>query len=354
MGNATKDSSSINVLLVDDQALLRQSLAGLLENQAGLNVIGGASDGHEAIKQTALLRPDVVLLDIEMPNLDGLSATRLITQRFPHTKVIVLSAHDNEVYLRNALEAGAKAYLLKNTLFEELSKTVRLVCEGYCQSSRDSFEKTANEFNYEHTSVSVLHAPSEIKASSLNGKEQQELYTLEDILEVANLSSTLLDRFEPDELQDLMEYFLTFPKIASALQVDLSQRLTSTPKNPALLYLHGTLAHHVWSLPEIAFRSLRTGFQLGVENALPFEALLLFYQQAALINPVTAFQWLTEMTNLWGGSQHLPFLLQEGVRLFGERSDQVRSIILLRRIRILKKILTDELDKVPTLPQTKT
>lgn len=117
----------ISILLVDDQALLCEMLKTWLDVEKDINVVGVAHDGQEAIAKVEQLQPDMVLMDIDMPQMNGLQATKIISQRFPKVKVIFLSGHDDDIYLGKSLRAGAKGYLLKNTTAEELIKKIRSV-----------------------------------------------------------------------------------------------------------------------------------------------------------------------------------------------------------------------------------
>ncbi|MGL5832845.1 MAG: response regulator [Waterburya sp.] len=117
----------INILLVDDQALLCEVLRTWLDVEQDITVLGVAHDGQEAIAKVGELQPDIVLMDIDMPQMDGLQATKIISQQFPKVRVIFLSGHDDDVYLGKSLRAGAKGYLLKNTTAEELVKKIRSV-----------------------------------------------------------------------------------------------------------------------------------------------------------------------------------------------------------------------------------
>lgn len=117
----------INVLLVDDQTLLCEVLKTWLDVEEDLQVVGVAYNGQKAIEQVEKLQPDIVLMDIDMPQMDGLNATTIICQRFPKVKVIFLSGHDDDTYLGKSLRAGAKGYLLKNTTAEELVLKIRSV-----------------------------------------------------------------------------------------------------------------------------------------------------------------------------------------------------------------------------------
>lgn len=117
----------ITVLLVDDQTLLCEMLKTWLDVEKDINVLGVAHNGREAIAKVEELQPDIVLMDIDMPQMDGLQATKIISQRFPKVRVIFLSGHDDDVYLGKSLRSGAKGYLLKNTKAEELVKKIRSV-----------------------------------------------------------------------------------------------------------------------------------------------------------------------------------------------------------------------------------
>ena len=117
----------IKILLVDDQALLCEVLKTWLDVEKDIQVLGVAHDGQKAIEAVEELQPDIVLMDIDMPQMNGLKATEIISQRFPQVKVIFLSGHDDDVYLGKSLRAGAKGYLLKNTTAEELVQKIRSV-----------------------------------------------------------------------------------------------------------------------------------------------------------------------------------------------------------------------------------
>lgn len=121
----------IRLLVVDDQRLIRQGLNALLKLETSLQIIGEAADGHEAIQQVEVLKPDVVLMDVRMPNMDGVAATRDICQRFPETKVLVLTTFDDDEYVAQAVRYGASGYLLKDTPPEELVQAIHAVHKGY-------------------------------------------------------------------------------------------------------------------------------------------------------------------------------------------------------------------------------
>jgi len=131
----------INVLIVDDQKLTHRLVETYLETEPEIKIVGFANDGREAIDKIPLLQPDVILMDVEMPRMDGLSATKIITQEFPQTKVLILTVHDNEQHLSRALKNGAKGYLLKTTTAQELKNAISYANQGYFQLSVELTEK---------------------------------------------------------------------------------------------------------------------------------------------------------------------------------------------------------------------
>ena len=123
----------IRILLVDDQNIMRQGLQAIIEPKSNLEVVGMATDGNSAIKQVEILKPDIVLMDIEMPKMTGITATQEICQQFPKTKILVLSSHESQKYVTQALQAGAVGYLLKSTLAEDLEQAIWSVYRGHSQ-----------------------------------------------------------------------------------------------------------------------------------------------------------------------------------------------------------------------------
>lgn len=123
----------IRILLVDDQRTVRESLKACLKPVPDLEVVGSASNGKAAIALVGKLHPDIVLIDMEMPGLDGITATRIILQQFSGVRVIVLSMHDEDNYVAQAVRAGAMGYLIKNTPAQELEAAIRSVHQGYAQ-----------------------------------------------------------------------------------------------------------------------------------------------------------------------------------------------------------------------------
>lgn len=131
----------IRLLLVDDQSLICQGLQAVLDQESDLQVVGSAGNGEAAIAEVAALQPDIVLMDIRMPVMTGIEATRLIVEQFPNTKVLVLSTFDDDRDIAQAMRAGAKGYLLKDMPAPELIEAIRFVYRGYCQMAPGLMEK---------------------------------------------------------------------------------------------------------------------------------------------------------------------------------------------------------------------
>ena len=123
-------ASRIRILAVDDHPIVRQGIAGLVGIQPDMILVGEASNGREAIRQFRMHHPDVTLMDLQMPEMNGLDALIAIRTEFPDARVIVLTTYVGDTQILRALKAGAQAYLLKNTLHEELLQTIRAVHAG--------------------------------------------------------------------------------------------------------------------------------------------------------------------------------------------------------------------------------
>jgi two-component system, NarL family, response regulator NreC len=120
----------LRILLADDHKLMRSGLRLLLERQPDMTVVAEADDGREAVEKTASLKPDVAVLDIAMPNLNGIEACLQITQSNPAIAIVMLSMHSDESYVLRALKAGARAYLLKDSAESDLVRAIHAVAEG--------------------------------------------------------------------------------------------------------------------------------------------------------------------------------------------------------------------------------
>lgn len=120
----------IRILLADDHAVVRQGFRMILAAQPDMEIAGEAGNGREAVEQATALRPDIVVMDVAMPELNGIEATRRLAEALPHTRVLALSMHKDSVYVREILRAGARGYLLKDSPAEDLVAAVRAIASG--------------------------------------------------------------------------------------------------------------------------------------------------------------------------------------------------------------------------------
>lgn len=123
----SKDTEQLRILVADDHALMRRGIRGLLDDQPGWIVVGEAGTGREAIEQAKRLKPDVAVLDVTMPELDGIEATRQLREAAPDTKILILTMHESRQMVRRLLEAGASGYVLKSDFPRSLVNAVRSV-----------------------------------------------------------------------------------------------------------------------------------------------------------------------------------------------------------------------------------
>ncbi|MEL6785958.1 MAG: response regulator transcription factor [Cyanobacteria bacterium J06607_15] len=170
----------IKLLLVDDQDIFRQGLATLLATEIYLEIIGQANNGQMAIALTEKLQPDVILMDIQMPICDGVSATREICRRYPWMRILVLTIFDDDEYIGKSLQAGAKGYLLKRKPTEEMAMAIRAVNHGYAQLSPEIVPKVFAQIkttNLADSQKLEMLSPRELEVLRLvgQGKNNREI-----------------------------------------------------------------------------------------------------------------------------------------------------------------------------------
>ena len=174
-----EDSKQIRILAVDDHPILRQGIAGLIADESDMTLVAEAANGREAIQQFRAHRPDVTLMDLQMPEMNGLDAMIAIRGEFPEARIIVLTTYTGDVQARRALQAGARAYLLKNSLHKELLDTIRAVHAGRKNLSPEvSFELA------EHAAEDTL-SPLEVRVLRLiaDGNSNKEIAALLSVTE---------------------------------------------------------------------------------------------------------------------------------------------------------------------------
>jgi len=167
----SEDIKQIRVLAVDDHPLLREGIAGLIADERDMILVAEAANGREAIQQFRAHHPDVTLMDLQMPEMNGMDALLTIRGEFPDARIIVLTTYAGDVQARRALQAGARAYLLKNSLHTELLDTIRAVHAGRKNLSPEvSFELA------EHAAEEIL-SPLEVRVLRLisDGNSNKEI-----------------------------------------------------------------------------------------------------------------------------------------------------------------------------------
>ena len=205
----------IRVLIADDHTLVREGLRALLEGQGGFEVIAEASNGREAIDRAIQMRPDVVLMDIGMPELDGLAATRRITKVDPAIRILVLTVHETEDYFFRVLEAGAHGFLVKDAASTELVAAVRAVHHGGVFLHPTMAKRLVEEYlqrigSGEERASHALLSPRERQVLALIGAG----HTNQEIAEQLSLSintvqahrSHIIDKLNLHSRADLMRY----------------------------------------------------------------------------------------------------------------------------------------------------
>jgi two-component system, NarL family, response regulator LiaR len=165
--NTTQPMRPIRVMIVDDHAMVRKGLVAFLKNEPALELVGEAGDGREAIECCEQLQPDVILMDLVMPDLGGVAATRAIHQRWPQVQVIALTSFQEKELVQDALQAGAIGYLLKNVSGDELSEAIRQAYVGRPTLAPEAVQ-------------ALIQPPSEAEtlAADLTRREQEVLALL--------------------------------------------------------------------------------------------------------------------------------------------------------------------------------
>jgi DNA-binding NarL/FixJ family response regulator len=164
MLNDIEFRGTIRVLCVDDHPLVRKGIASILANEADMELVGEANNGREAVEMFRQFKPDVVLMDLRMPDLDGTSATRMIRQEVPEAKIIALTSYDGDQDIYRALEAGVRGYILKEMVHTEVVRAIRTVHSGKRLMPQEVAERLSEYF------PQVALTPREVEVLGLVAK----------------------------------------------------------------------------------------------------------------------------------------------------------------------------------------
>ena len=195
---------NVRIILADDHNILRDGMRLLLERQPGFEVVGEARDGREIVDLAREQRPDVIVMDIAMPNMNGIEATRRIVETRPETGIVILSMHYDESYVLRSLKAGAKAYLLKDALKAELIAAIRAVSEG-----RSFFSPKISRVLQEDYIEALGRKDADDSYELLTGREREILQlvaegkTNKEIASILNVSMYTVDTHRTHILQKL-------------------------------------------------------------------------------------------------------------------------------------------------------
>ena len=171
----SSEGSAIRVLCVDDHPVFRQGIAALIEGQADMVLVGEASNGREGIQQFRAHRPDVTLMDLQMPEMSGLDAIMAIRGEFPQARIVVLTTYSGDVQVMRALKAGAHAYLLKNLCHKELLGTIRAVYAGKKALSPEASHELADHATDDTLTPAEINVLRLIAAGNANKQIAAEL-----------------------------------------------------------------------------------------------------------------------------------------------------------------------------------
>ena len=175
-----KDTNCIRVMLVDDHAVVRSGLGAFLSVIPDLQLVGEAENGDEALARCGLLKPDVILMDLIMPGIDGVTATRLIHEKYPSVHVIALTSFQEDTLIQSALEAGATGYLMKNISARELATAIRSAAQGKMTLSPEAAE-------------ALVHARAQAKETDhLTEREREVLRLMVEGLNNAQIAERLV------------------------------------------------------------------------------------------------------------------------------------------------------------------
>jgi DNA-binding NarL/FixJ family response regulator len=206
---------AIRVFLADDHAVVRDGLRLILDNQANIAIVGEAADGRQAVSQVLELKPDIVLMDIAMPELNGIEAAQKIQQLSPSTKIIILSMYSSTEHIFRALKAGVRGYILKESAGKEVVKAIQMIHSGHRYLSQNISETLIDDYIYQQE---TLTAKSPL--ARLSGREREILQmiaegkTTKEIAAILHLStktietyrSRLMEKLEITDIQGLVKF----------------------------------------------------------------------------------------------------------------------------------------------------
>jgi len=205
---------SLKIILADDHSIMREGLRALLEKQPDIEVLAEAENGRTAVELSRDLKPDVVIIDIAMPDLNGIEATRRITTESPGVKVIALSMHSDRKFVREMLNAGASGYMLKDSAFEELDKALRTVINNQTYLSLGIADTVVKDYlgnlvtNESATSIALTNKEREVLQLFAEGKTTKQIASLlfVSIKTIETHRKQIMDKLGLNSIAELTKY----------------------------------------------------------------------------------------------------------------------------------------------------
>lgn len=317
----------IRVLLIDDQTVIREGLKAVLNSESDLQIVGMAADGQEGLVLARQLQPDVILVDMYMPVMDGVDTTMAIHHQCPQTKVLLLSSADDPQCITDALRAGAMGYLLKNASSQELADAIRSVHKGYSQLSPGLLQKLMNPPPQTVTPV---------------GSEEREQTNL---LKVEGQLQRLLQ--QPDCLKvtllDPLMASISSPTVAEGLLPHLRQKLQRQPDYIGGYYLTGLLVHQYRQQPSVALKFWRKGISLGLTQGLSVEGHLLFCRAMFSVGAEETYRIMAQLVDDANRSVTTAALLVTAEQVLGDGTPCYQLLITAWQLQRWQAVLKEQI-----------
>jgi DNA-binding NarL/FixJ family response regulator len=300
----------IRVVIVDDQKVVTQGLKALLESEPDIQIVGTGANGQEAISLVANLLPSVLLIDHYMPVMNGVEATQIITQRFPDVAVLLLSGSDQDDHIAEALQAGAKGYLLKSTSSEDLASSIRSVDRGYSQIGPGLLEKLLAKLN--SPAVPSHVTPLNSATENVLGTDLSQILSLPSHFDVLHMDSLLAT------VHDV--------RVAAALMTQLERQLQQQPSHVGALYLSGQFICKFQQRNQRAMNYFRLAFTHAHHQSFPLSALLQICRGAWTVDSTETLSWLTDILKNWPKDQPYHVLFEAVSQVFDPSTDPYRQL----------------------------
>ena len=309
----------IRVVIVDDQKVVTQGLKALLESEPDIQIVGTGANGQEAISLVSSLLPDVLLIDHYMPIMNGVEATQSIAAQFPSVAVLLLSGSDQDNHIAEALQAGAKGYLLKSTSSEDLANSIRSVDRGYSQIGPGLLEKLLAKIN--------APAASSIAAPLNSTAENSLSVNLAQILSIPS-------RFDALQMNSLIDAIRDV-SVAAVLMTQLERQLQQQPSHVSALYLSGQFICKFQQRNQRAMNYFRLAFTHAHNQSFALPVLLQICHGAWTVDSTETLSWLTDILKNWPQDQPSHILFETVSQVFDPRTDPYRQLKAIWEIQHL-------------------